>query len=265
MAETLGEQSPSEMHSATIFNSSVINATSLINDAKAHVKLLMKDYDPSHDYAHVERVYKNAMVITRHELANDPLVEIDYVILALGALFHDIADFKYEVQTTHSLEHPAEARLRDFFNNHASNNVTFVQKKEIANIVVNSSFRKELQETPETVHGIEFKIVRDADRLDAIGAIGIARCFGYSCIKKQLFYQKHVQPITNITAEQYNSFASPRTGNNQHDSSAYNHFYEKLLLLKDRMATKTGKKLAEERHVFMKIFLHQMKKEMDLE
>lgn len=224
----------------------------LVEDAKKYIKMLMANNDPSHDYLHVERVYNNAMYIAKKETENYPFIKIDYTVLALAALFHDVADFKYT--QNECLEDVARSRLTEFCKNY-KHEIDPEKTAHILHIVLNVSFRKELDEKPGTQHSIEFKIVRDADRLEAIGAIGIGRCFGYSCVKKTPFYQKDDKPVLNISADEYN----------KKTTSAYSHFYEKLLLLKDKMLTDTGKNMAESRHNFMLLFLDQMKHEMCIE
>jgi|Laugresu1bdmlbsd_1035121.scaffolds.fasta_scaffold18448_2 uncharacterized protein len=228
----------------------------LITDAKKYISILMANNDPSHDYSHVERVYNNAIYIARQERYKDPSIYVDYTVLALAALFHDVADFKY-IQND-CLEDVARSRLIDFCNSYKYT-IDAEKISHILHIVLNVSFRKELEEKPGTQHSIEFKIVRDADRLEAMGAIGIGRCFGYSCVKQTPFYQADVKPVLNISADEYNK---KTTGCKA--TSAYNHFYEKLLLLKDKMLTDTGKKMAEPRHSFMLLFLDQMMNEMNV-
>ncbi|KCZ82339.1 hypothetical protein H312_00362, partial [Anncaliia algerae PRA339] len=227
----------------------------IINDAKKFIGELMAKNDPSHDFAHVERVYNNALEIANSEVKNKTCIKIDMLVIKLAALFHDICDFKYEkIENFDDLKYLTESRLSGFFKKH---NIPAKKVDSILYIISNMSFRKELEGdnidlTPE------FMIVRDSDRLDAIGAIGIARCFGFSCQKKLPFYIKGVKPLVNMTTEEYNN----QTKNNL--SNAYNHFYEKLLLLKDRMLTNTGKILAEKRHEFMKQFLENFKSEVGL-
>jgi len=230
--------------------------TQLIVDAKQYIGVLMRDNDPSHDYSHVERVYNNAIYIAEKEKLNNPFIDIDYTVLALAALFHDVADFKYIQKEC--LDDVARSRLIEFCNyyNHTINPEKI---ERILHIVFNVSFRKELEEKSDIQHSIELKIVRDADRLEAIGAIGIGRCFGYSCVKQTPFYQADVKPVLNISAEEYNNKTDGCKA-----TSAYNHFYEKLLLLKDKMLTDTGKKMAEPRHNFMLLFLEQMMKEINI-
>lgn len=229
----------------------------LVADAKKYINILMADNDPSHDYSHVERVYNNAMYIAKKETENNPFIEVDYTVLALGALFHDVADFKYTQNGC--LEDVAHSRLTEFCKNY-KHEIDPEKTSHILYIVLNISFRKELDEKPGTQHSIEFKIIRDADRLEAIGAIGIGRCFGYSCVKKTPFYQADVKPVLSISADEYNKKTADCKA-----TSAYNHFYEKLLLLKDKMMTDTGKNMAESRHNFMVLFLNQMRAEMFIE
>jgi len=229
----------------------------LVEDAKKYIAILMAANDPSHDYLHVERVYNNAMYIAKKETEKNPSIKIDCTVLALAALFHDVADFKYT--QNECLEDVARSRLTEFCKNY-KHEIDPEKTADILHIVLNVSFRKELDEKPGTQHSIEFKIVRDADRLEAIGAIGIGRCFGYSCVKNTPFYQADVKPIFNISADTYNKKTADCKA-----TSAYNHFYEKLLLLKDKMMTDTGKDMAKPRHDFMVLFLDQMRREMFIE
>lgn len=229
----------------------------LIIDAKEYIRNLMAENDSSHDYSHVERVYNNAMYIAKKETEQNPSINIDYTVLGLAALFHDVADFKY-IQGE-CLEDVARSRFMEFCN-YYNHTIDLEQTNRVLHIILNISFRKELDEKPGTEHSIEFKIVRDSDRLEAIGAIGIGRCFGYSCVKKTPFYQADNKPVLNMSSDEYNK----KTVNCK-STSAYNHFYEKLLLLKDKMLTNTGKKMAEPRHDFMLLFLDQMIHEIDIE
>lgn len=226
--------------------------SNILREAREKVQELMKNNDPSHDWFHVERVYRNAMYL--YDLESQRLfnrgVNLDLLVIQIAALFHDIADFKYEYNNIMDPKEILEERLGDFFKRFESE-CTKEQKNEIFHIILNISWRKELEmkDTVDISH--ELKIVRDADRLDAIGAIGIARCMAFSGIKKRPFYDDNIKPIFEMTAEEYNK----QTIKNQ--STAVNHFYEKLLLIKDKMQTETGKKMALQRHEFMEAYLKQ--------
>ena len=230
----------------------------LIECAKKFVKELMKNNDPSHDWHHVERVFKNANYILNQELKINPDLKFNLKIIQLAALFHDIVDFKYDHEQSKDLKQVANERLANFFEQF-KHECTADEKCDIIEIILNISWRKELEDlNSNKIISNELKIVRDADRLDAIGAIGIARCFGYSCAKNRPFFTKDSKPLINMSAEEYNQQTI------KNESNAINHFYEKLLLIKDRMQTLTGKQLAEQRHQCMLSFLKEFHNEIDL-
>ena len=204
-------------------------------------------------------MYKNACHIAKRELELNP--HLDLQVVKLAALFHDIVDFKYDYTTnvSKSLEDIAHERLHSFFQSYKEE-ITHQQMEKIIHIILNISFRKELESKENQSNVLEeLKIVRDADRLDAIGAVGIARCFGFSGAKKRPFHIEGVEPMVNMTAEQYNA----QTVKNE--STAINHFYEKLLLLKEKFLTETGKQLAAERHEFMLVYLKQFENECKID
>jgi uncharacterized protein len=222
----------------------------------------MKANDPSHDWYHVERVYKLACHIAEKEipsLANDGIY-LDLLVIKLAALFHDVVDFKYDHDKSKSMEEIASERLNDFFSKF-QDECSDEQKEKIIFIILNMSWRKELESAQKNIpiNSYELKIVRDADRLDAIGAIGVARCFAFTGFKNRPFIVDSIPPIHNMTAQEYNN----QTVKNE--STAINHFYEKLLLIKDKISTPTGKTLAEQRHEFMIDFLRQFDHEYKLE
>lgn len=223
----------------------------IVARAKEFVKRLMIKNDPSHDFAHVERVWKNAVHLARKEPA-----KLDMLVVHLAALFHDAVDFKYDFDKTKSLEQIARERLAEFFD---AEQVTPEQRERVLKIVLNLSWRKELEDTQGTIEYFdEMRVVQDADRLDAIGAVGVARCFAFSGAKMRPFYLADRPPIANMTHEQYNR----QTVLNE--STAVNHFYEKLLLIKEKMKTEEGKRLAEQRHTYMLTFLEQFNMECHL-
>jgi uncharacterized protein len=225
-----------------------------IQQAKEFVKELMQNNDPSHDWYHVQRVFNNALYIAEKENElNDQNLEFDLEVIQLAALFHDIVDFKYDFKESKSLDEIAKDRLSPFFKR-------FSYPKEkidtILFIVLNISWRKELESSDTFELPIELKIVRDADRLESIGAIGISRCMAYTGALNRPIYVDGSEPNRCMSAEQYNK----QTIENK--SIAINYFYEKLLLIKDRMQTKTGKELAIQRHKFMVTFLEQFDLEL---
>ena len=207
----------------------------LINDTIAFVKKELKNAEGGHDWFHIERVYKNAALIANGE-------NCDILIVQLGALLHDIADSKFhEGDETVG---PKKARLFLESKTVSENTITHV-----VNIIENISF-KGGHETKK-FSSLELDIVQDADRLDAIGAIGVARTFNYGGFKNRAIYNPEIKPNLNMSKEEYKNSDAP----------TINHFYEKLLLLKDKMNTKTGKKIAQKRHDFMELYLEQFYEE----
>jgi len=220
-----------------------------VEDAREFAREIMSKNDPSHDFYHVERVHNTAMQIASNESDPD---KIDLLVLQLSAYFHDFFDLKYEKGHDGSLKE----KLEHFYDAHG---VSQERRQKISFIIRNLSFRKELSNAIDLDKvSLEFKIVRDSDRLDAIGAVGIARCFGYSCIINRPFYIKNAKYNPNMTADQYNAQTKENT------SIAFNHFYEKLLLLKDRMLTTSGREMAEKRHNFMVEYLKNLEEEINL-
>lgn len=207
-----------------------MNST-LIDNTVRFVKETLKNAEGGHDWFHIERVYKNALRIASEEKVNT-------LIVALSALLHDIADSKFHngddtigPQMAANFLHTQEISEEDL--------------QHIVHIVANVSFKG--GNDTKTFHSKELEVVQDADRLDALGAIGIARTFNYGGYKNRKLYDPSIPPKLNMTPEEYKISNAP----------TINHFYEKLLLLKDRMNTITGKQLAEERHQYMESFLTQ--------
>lgn len=209
----------------------------LIENTILFVKEQLQNAEGGHDWFHIERVYKNALLIAKGENCNLEVVK-------LGALLHDIADSKF-----HNGDETVGPKVaRDFL---VSQNVSENTIKHVIAIIENISFKGGNFEKKFTSK--ELDIVQDADRLDAIGAIGIARTFNYGGFKNRTLYNPIIQPNLNMTKEEYK----------KSDAPTINHFYEKLLLLKDKMNTETGKKIAQERHLFMEKFLGQFYAEWD--
>jgi uncharacterized protein len=204
---------------------------SILDNTTLFVKENLQNAEAGHDWFHVERVYKNAILIANEE-------ECNLEIVKLGALLHDIADSKF-----HDGDETIGPKVaRDFL---VSQKVSEEIIAHVVNIIENISFKGGNFENKFTSK--ELDIVQDADRLDALGAIGIARTFNYGGFKNRPLYLPNVAPNLNMTKEEYKNSESP----------TLNHFYEKLLLLKDKMNTNTGKKIALERHKFMENFLAQ--------
>ncbi len=197
-----------------------------------YVKGEMKN-DSGHDWYHVERVWKMAKRIAEEE-------DADMFVVEMAALLHDIADWKFHGEGAGS------NKAMDWLK---KNGVEEEKIKQIIRIIDGTSFRGE-GETPQEL-SLEGRIVQDADRLDAIGAIGVARTFVFAGWKGNAIYDPKIPVVKNMKYDQYMKVTSP----------SVNHFYEKLLLLKGMMNTKTGKKLAEGRHKFMEEYLDQFFKE----
>lgn len=214
-----------------------MNNDVIIENTIAFVKETLKNAEGGHDYFHIERVYNNALKISETE-------PVDRFVVALGALLHDIADSKF--YNGDETVGPKKARL-------------FLEQQKVEDAIIghveaiikNISFKG--GNFKQTFKSNELDVIQDADRLDAIGAIGIARCFNYGGFKNRVIYNPEIPPKLNMTKEEYKTSTAP----------TINHFYEKLLLLKDRMNTKTGKLIAEERHLFMESFLNQFFKEVN--
>lgn len=203
----------------------------LINNTILFVKQQLINAEGGHDWFHIERVYKNALLIAEGE-------ECDLTVIQLGALLHDIADSKF-----HNGDETVGPRVaRQFLEEQGAPEAVIIH---VINIIDNISFKGGNFE--KKFNSIELQIVQDADRLDALGAIGIARAFNYGGFKGRALYDPAIAPNLNMTKEEYKASNAP----------TINHFYEKLLLLKERFNTGTGKRIAEGRHSYMKGFLKQ--------
>ena len=205
--------------------------TDIISKTITFVKQQLANAEGGHDWFHIERVYKNALLIAREE-------KCDLQIVQLAALHHDIADSKFH----NGDESIGPKTARNFLE---SENIAPKTISHIINIIENISFKG--GNFDKNFHSVELDIVQDADRLDAIGAIGIARAFNYGGFKNRALYDPKIAPNTNMSVEEYKRSQAP----------TINHFYEKLLLLKDKMNTQTGKQIAQQRHQFMQNFLSQ--------
>lgn len=197
-------------------------------------ELLVKDiydqFDASHDFQHIERVRKNAQLISAQE------GEVRHEIIELAVLLHDVSDVKYSGPEGKLKETDILDQL----------NLDPADRKWIVSIIESVSFSGGNEKEAAT---IEAKIVRDADRLDAIGAIGIARTFAYGGAKGRKLYDWSELARQNMSEADYRT----------KKTASVTHFYEKLLLLKDLMVTETGKKIALQRHEFMLDFIEQLK------
>jgi uncharacterized protein len=210
---------------------------SLTDNTILFVQQKLENAEAGHDWFHIERVYKNALLIAEGE-------NCDVSIVKLGALLHDIADSKF-----HDGDETVGPKVaRAFLESQNASEETIVH---VVNIIENISFKGGNFE--KKFNSKELEIVQDADRLDAIGAIGIARTFNYGGFKNRPLYNPNVAPNLHMTKEEYKINNAP----------TINHFYEKLLLLKDKMNTQTGKRIAKKRHEFMELFLSQFYAEWD--
>lgn len=210
-----------------------MNQGKIIQNTIEFVKTELQNAEGGHDWFHIERVFKNTILISKDE-------KVDVFIVSLGALLHDIADPKfYNGDETIGPKIAAKFLKKE--------KVDTKTITHVLNIIKFISFKNSLSKTGKKFTSKELEVVQDADRLDAIGAIGIARCFNYGGFKNRTLYNPEILPNLEMTKEEYK----------KSDAPTINHFYEKLLLLKDKMNTKTGKKIAAERHQFMEVFLTQ--------
>ncbi len=214
-----------------------MNEQDIISQTAAFVKASLQGAETGHDWWHIERVRKNAATIAATENVNGFIVE-------LAALLHDIADAKFHegdenIGPEKAVKFLAGLGVDTGIIAHVKNIIRHLSFK-------GGNFRNEFSSP-------ELAVVQDADRLDALGAIGIARAFNYGGFKNRVMYDPTTEPDMNMTKENYKKSTAP----------TINHFYEKLLLLKDRMNTTTGKKMAEQRHTFMEHYLEQFFNEWD--
>jgi uncharacterized protein len=204
---------------------------SVIENTINFVKKQLENAESGHNWFHMERVYNNALLIAKEETC-------DLEVVQLAALLHDIADSKF-----HDGDETVGPKVaRDFL---TSENVSETTINHVVAIIENISFKGGNFEKKFTSK--ELEIVQDADRLDAIGAVGIARTFNYGGYKNREIYNPEIVPNLKMSKEEYKNSTAP----------TINHFYEKLLLLKDKMNTDSGKKIAQQRHAFMETFLEQ--------
>lgn len=208
----------------------------LITDTVLFVKERLSEAEAGHDWWHIERVWKAAKNIAALEQQGNLLV------IELAALLHDIADAKFHEGD----EEIGPATATGFLK---SKNVEDEVVFHVEQIIRHMSFKSGFGDVPFS--SVEMSIVQDADRLDAIGAIGIARAFTYGGYKNRELYNPGIPPNLNMSKEEYKSAKAP----------TINHFYEKLLLLKDKMNTPTGSRMAERRHALMTHYLDEFYRE----
>lgn len=204
----------------------------LIENTVQFVKQTLAQAEGGHDWWHVHRVWQLSKSIAEKEPG------ADLQVVELGALLHDIADSKFY----NGNEEVGPQMAADFL---SAQKVEDAVVEKVLSIIRHISFKNSFEQ--QTYYSKELAIVQDADRLDAIGAIGIARTFNYGGFKGRELYNPSVKPDSNLTKEKYKNSTAP----------TINHFYEKLLLIKDKMNTKTGKKMAEHRHQYMEQYLKE--------
>lgn len=211
----------------------------IIQQTITFVKETLRGAESGHDWFHIERVWNTARTIGREEQA-------DLLVVELAALLHDIADSKFHGGD----EEIGPSTAANFLNSiKVDPSISF----HVEQIIRHMSFKASLGKP--SFNSLEMEVVQDADRLDAIGAIGIARAFTYGGHKNRPLFDPEIQPRLNMTREEYKNNEGP----------TINHFYEKLLLLKDKMNTGSAKRLAAERHKFMEEYLAQFYAEWNAE
>jgi uncharacterized protein len=216
-----------------------MNKEKIITATIAFVKKELKNAEGGHDWFHIARVFKNTLLISKDE-------KVAIFVVSLAALLHDIADPKFYNGDETVGPKVATTFLKE-------QKVDTVIITHVINIIKHISFKNSFDKEAKKFTSKELEVVQDADRLDAIGAIGIARCFNYGGFKNRALYDPEIIPNLNMTKEQYKNSDAP----------TLNHFYEKLLLLKDQMNTASGKKIAAQRHAFMETYLLQFYNEWD--
>lgn len=212
-----------------------MNKKEILTNTEAFVKHELAEAEAGHDWWHIERVRKAALKIAALEGA-------DLFIVELGALLHDIADSKF-----HNGDEKIGLRKASEFLK--TQEIEPDHITEIVKIIEHISYRKSFDGITHST--LELKVLQDADRLDAIGAIGIARAFSYGGHKQRIFYDPEIKPTAYENSDSYKSSTAP----------TINHFYEKLLLLKDKMHTQTAKEIAARRHQFMETYLEEFYRE----
>lgn len=212
--------------------------STIINNTIQFVKDTLKNAEGGHDWWHIHRVWTNAKLIAQTE-------NVDLLTVELAALLHDIADSKFN----NGDEEIGPATAGNYLTGIGIDAET---TQHVQNIIRYMSFKAGFDAL--VFHSPELAVVQDADRLDAIGAIGIARAFSYGGFKGRELYNPEIKPDLNLSKEAYKNSTAP----------TINHFYEKLLLLKDKMNTETGRHIAGQRHQFMEDYLQQFYAECDL-
>ena len=215
----------------------MLSEQGIIQQTADHVRQLLSGEGSGHDWFHIERVRRSALSIAREENA-------DLFVVELAALLHDVADWKFA-----GGDHEAGQRQSRVWLASLAAPVSVID--HVCEIIAGLSFKGAGVATPMPT--LEGQIVQDADRLDAIGAIGIARAFAYGGHAGRALYDPEMPPTPHDSFEAYKNSKGP----------TINHFHEKLLLLRDRMNTVTAKRLAANRHAFMEDFLRHFHAEWD--
>ncbi|WP_257669670.1 HD domain-containing protein [Parapedobacter tibetensis] len=200
-----------------------------IDQTADYVRKQLANAEAGHDWWHILRVWNNVKLLLQHETA-------DRITCELAALLHDIADSKF-----HDGDETIGPQMAGEFLSKIGVEASTVQ--HVQNIIFNMSYKASLGDV--TFYSKELEIVQDADRLDAMGAIGIARAFHYGGFKNRELYNPNIPPVAHHDKESYKNTTAP----------TLNHFYEKLLLLKDKMNTQAARTIAKQRHEFMEQFL----------
>ncbi len=211
--------------------------TILIEDTINFVKKTLEGAEGGHDWFHIQRVFNNSLLIAAEE-------KVQLLVVSLGALLHDIADAKF-----YDGDETVGPKMATEFLKSKKVDQNIID--HVVQIINNISFKSSLDSKTKSFNSLELQVVQDADRLDAIGAIGIARAFNYGGFKNRELHNPEIPPKLNMTKEEYKKSNAP----------TINHFYEKLLLLKDKMNTITGQQLAKKRHQYMLDFLSEFDKE----
>lgn len=222
----------------------------IIRQVEDFVKHELESCGSSHDWHHIERVRKMALMIGADQESKGLMEHLDMDVVEIGSLMHDVGDWKYSGSETIGMD-----KALDFFKNKP---ISSVKIHKVLRIIKEISYRSSLSGENGPMFP-ELAIVQDADRLDALGAIGIARAFGYGGEKNRPLYlpeEGRSKRLRTVTKEEYNS-------GNSKDNSTVNHFYVKLFRLKDTMHTRLGRQLAQERHKFMEQYIEQFYAEWD--
>lgn len=215
-----------------------MNDAELVEKTITFVKETLIEAEGGHDWFHIQRVFNNSLLIARTE-------NVNILVVSLGALLHDIADAKFHNGDESIGPEMATAFLKSL-------EVDQKTIDHVVHIINHISYKNSLdKENKNKFNSLELQVVQDADRLDAIGAIGIARAFNYGGFKNRTMHDPSIPPNLKMNKSEYKRSKAP----------TINHFYEKLLLLKDKMNTKTGNELAQQRHQYMLDFLEQFHKE----